>query len=288
MQAGEPTWMQTIYDRLKRTLYFLLPVVICAGLLPVLAFFSVGAGYTVWSSVPHGWSVEAFLQYGDGRSPYARVHLPPLITDQAYDVSLQLSVPTIPSNLELGNFMAALEILTPSNKSLAFARRPYLLLPTKTWFSLSNPAVLQLDLGLLSDFVPPSSSPIDAYIELGRKDAWKSLGEGQGRELTVQHLYVKGNVKPSGIRAILASYPMSTSVISTAIFFLISSFALCISLIPMLRTRTSTVWPPPNAARIRSNSEPRTLKKRTSTPSLKVERNEVSRQPARITVVPLN
>lgn len=39
-----------------------------------------------------------------------------------------------------------------------------------------------------------------ARIDLGRRDGWKSLGNGEGRELSVWNAALKGAVRLQGIR----------------------------------------------------------------------------------------
>jgi hypothetical protein len=55
--------------------------------------------------------------------PYAETDLPRLVTQQPYDISLQLVVPASEANIALGNFMTVLTLATPSNKTLATVRR---------------------------------------------------------------------------------------------------------------------------------------------------------------------
>jgi hypothetical protein len=73
----------------------------------------------------------------DGVPPYADVRLS-VVANQPYDVSLHLTVPAIPSNYELGNFMASITISTPANKTLIHARRPVRMLSTLHRFILPN------------------------------------------------------------------------------------------------------------------------------------------------------
>ena len=39
-----------------------------------------------------------------------------------------------------------------------------------------------------------------AKVELGRRDGWKSLGEGHGRELSVLTATLRGNIRLEGLR----------------------------------------------------------------------------------------
>lgn len=60
----------------------------------------------------------------DGALPYAEVPLSNIAAQQPYDISLHLVVPANEANLALGNFMASLTLLTPSNNTIALARKP--------------------------------------------------------------------------------------------------------------------------------------------------------------------
>ena len=60
----------------------------------------------------------------DGPVPYAEVALPSVIAQQPYDISLHLVVPANEANFALGNFMASLNLMTPSNGTIATARKP--------------------------------------------------------------------------------------------------------------------------------------------------------------------
>lgn len=65
------SWLQSISSLTQNVLLYLkswspqlVPIVICLAALPWLVLFSLIAGWTVWSSVPQGWSVPVYLQYG--------------------------------------------------------------------------------------------------------------------------------------------------------------------------------------------------------------------------------
>lgn len=60
----------------------------------------------------------------DGPVPYAEVMLPTVVAQQPYDISLHLIVPANEANFALGNFMASLALVTPSNRTLAYVRKP--------------------------------------------------------------------------------------------------------------------------------------------------------------------
>lgn len=211
----------------------LVPLLVCLSLVPLILFFSLFSGWYIWRNIPVAWQVPIFLQYGsvlacslgladlnhsDGPSPYAELSLPLLSTAQPYDISLQLVLPASEANFALGNFMTTLSLSTPSNKTLVTTSRPVrlfrspflsclltileaIVLPSKrATFSFSTiPRLIDLDVPLLSSYVP-GTSHISARIDLGRKDGWKSLGTGEGRELSVWNAALRGVVRRHGIR----------------------------------------------------------------------------------------
>ncbi|KAI1327444.1 hypothetical protein F5Y16DRAFT_372041 [Xylariaceae sp. FL0255] len=66
-------------------------------------------------------SVPVHLQYHTAPNPYGITSLEPnLMREQAYDVSVELTLPRSPSNLQRGNFMVALYAMksTPENPAL--------------------------------------------------------------------------------------------------------------------------------------------------------------------------
>ncbi|KAI0004428.1 hypothetical protein F4779DRAFT_630376 [Xylariaceae sp. FL0662B] len=69
-------------------------------------------------------SVPVHLQYNSGIHPYGVTSISPsLMYEQAYDVSVELTLPRSPRNLEKGNFMVALFALKsqPDNPAFAFS-----------------------------------------------------------------------------------------------------------------------------------------------------------------------
>ncbi|KAI1091116.1 putative adipose-regulatory protein-domain-containing protein [Rostrohypoxylon terebratum] len=69
-------------------------------------------------------SIPVHLQYDSGVNPYGVISLSPnLMLEQAYDVSVELTVPRSPTNLQKGNFMIALFALksVPDNPAFTFS-----------------------------------------------------------------------------------------------------------------------------------------------------------------------
>ena len=72
-------------------------------------------------------------------------------------------------------------------------------------FRLSNPSATTLKIPLLSRYVSGASDVV-ARIELGRQDGWKSIGSGEGKELSVLTAFINGRVRPQGVRLVPPSY----------------------------------------------------------------------------------
>ena len=152
-------------------------------------------------------------------SPYASVALPPLVSRQAYDVSLHLQVPTSQSNLELGNFMTSLTITTTNNRTVATVRRPvssqcsFIVTDTNTCeqalvlpasqsplsFLWTTPGMTEISISMLNRLEVGSTSAA-AYVEIGRRDHWKTIRTGEGREVSVASAMLRGVVVHKGLR----------------------------------------------------------------------------------------
>ncbi|KAA1467910.1 hypothetical protein DENSPDRAFT_833073 [Dentipellis sp. KUC8613] len=210
---------------------------------PILFLISLVSGIYVWRNIAIGWEAPIYLQYGDGLPPYAEVALPPISAVHPYDISLGLVVPTTEANFALGNFMVTLTLATPSNRTLTALRRPAIVLPEKpsvVRFLSGRPSTTSLKIPLLSAYVSGTSSVV-ARVELGRRDGWKSLGHGEGRELSVLSASVVGTLIHRGIRGIISRYPVFSGLISAGAFLVISFIFLVVQifLIPSLQWKAS-------------------------------------------------
>ncbi|KAG9228686.1 putative adipose-regulatory protein-domain-containing protein [Amylocarpus encephaloides] len=100
------------------------------------------------------------LQYGDGTNPYSIIVLSPdIFSLQPYDITLSLHVPRSPRNLEAGNFMLSLSLLSPSYKPSITAGTPAqdgsptlisAIQPTDILFSSRRPVLLRYTSRLVS------------------------------------------------------------------------------------------------------------------------------------------
>jgi len=72
-------------------------------------------------------------------------------------------------------------------------------------FRWSNPRTTTLKIPLLSSYVSRASDVV-ARIELGRQDGWRSIGSGEGKELSVLTAFINGRVRPQGVRLVPPSH----------------------------------------------------------------------------------
>ncbi|AEO64265.1 uncharacterized protein THITE_2010413, partial [Thermothielavioides terrestris NRRL 8126] len=82
-------------------------------------------------------TVPVYLQYGVGPNPFGIASLDHLHAFQPYDISVLLTLPRSPANLERGNFMVALHLLTPDPSASSSPNLPYI--PPHT---AARPAIL--------------------------------------------------------------------------------------------------------------------------------------------------
>ncbi|KAF9950085.1 hypothetical protein BGZ72_008177 [Mortierella alpina] len=158
-----------------------------------------------WSYIPQrGHTGQAYLQYHNPTKnnrpldalsiysgPNAVVHFRKrgaygqfLSSDQEYDISVRLDVPSTRRNVALGNFMVVIKLLDAQDNILATANRPATLTYESTllrgmrtiWKTV--PLVLRwsreaevLKLSMIENFVQKSSQPVaKAYLEVSSSD----------------------------------------------------------------------------------------------------------------------
>jgi hypothetical protein len=214
----------------------LIPLFVCLALIPVIILFSLFSGWYVWKNVAVGWESPLYLQYGDGTPPYAEISLPILAPSQPYDISMHLVIPASEANFALGNFMTTLTLSTPSNRTLTSIRKPALVLPPSKSLVWSSPKLVNLDIVFLESHAP-GASRIIARVELGRRDGWRALGNGEGRELSVFSASLRGTVKRHGIRGLVTRFPITFAIVSSATFLVISLLVLAACILPAIQWR---------------------------------------------------
>lgn len=65
-----------------------------------------------------------------------------------------------------------------------------------------QPGTSKLKVPLMDNFVSVSNSVV-AKVDLGRRDGWKGIGRGEGRELSVYSATLRGVLRHRGIRFVL-------------------------------------------------------------------------------------
>ncbi|KAJ7071169.1 hypothetical protein C8F01DRAFT_1109398 [Mycena amicta] len=215
---------------------YALPLFVSLSFLPLILFLSASAGWVVWQSAAVSWRAPLYLQYGDGLAPNARAHLPTLVSQQRYDISLDLQVPNVDTNFALGNFMAGLTLSTRSNKTIVSVRRPAIVVPPRTAFYSRTPSFVTVHIPLLASYATGAASVI-ADVEIGRRDHWKSLGTEQGRELSVISATLNGVVIHHGVRGLVTRFPFLSALVSSAIFMVVSSLVVGLCIVPLMFRR---------------------------------------------------
>jgi len=222
----------------------LIPLLVGLSIIPLIALLSTGAGFYVWKTAAVSWETPLFLQYGDGIMPYAEALLPELSPHHTYDLSLDIVVPTTETNIALGNFMATLTLATTSNQTLASSRRSTIVVPAAL-FSVTRilqPGTSKLKVSLMDNFVTESNSVV-AKVDLGRRDGWKGIGRGEGRELSVYYATLRGVLRHRGIRGLVSRFPVFSGLVAGTTFF------FCLFFVPRRLASTHDILDRPSATR---------------------------------------
>ncbi|PWN35283.1 uncharacterized protein FA14DRAFT_160500 [Meira miltonrushii] len=122
--------------------------------------------YRAW--VPDiGLTRTVWLQYGYDRPPFADISLHGLNSaigvfaeDQEYDVSLDLIVPLSAANLDLGNFMIALDLRSAQNSSVHHISKPWIIVHEPGPIRAMNNLMFQFTRNAPAFILPTSSPPV--------------------------------------------------------------------------------------------------------------------------------
>ncbi|KAJ4152707.1 hypothetical protein NW754_004505 [Fusarium falciforme] len=93
---------------------FVNSVLLVSGAVILLCTAAIASALFFQNFLPHEVvTMPVHLQYGSGVNPYgiASLELPPMKSQQEYDVSLSLTMPRSNPNVERGNFMISLHML---------------------------------------------------------------------------------------------------------------------------------------------------------------------------------
>ncbi|GAA5875889.1 hypothetical protein JCM1840_002965 [Sporobolomyces johnsonii] len=260
----------------------LLSLAVRSFALASLVLSSVAVALVAWFSLRSALSVDpllgrerVWLQYGHFRPPYAEVELPGgkyAAPGNAYDLSLELRVPSSTQNLALGNFMVSLSLINNVDEALLNVSRPAILthrspsglsallpLPVPAVPSAA-PQTLHIPLLESAPFNrnhPRSRSAVQrVFVEVGRRDAHVVEGgtangrvdRTRGGEVQVYESWLRIEAKLSGLRALVRYHPY------LSFLFFFPSF-LVTELLACLLVYTVYVVRPPSQGVIPSLSE---------------------------------
>ncbi|KJA29301.1 hypothetical protein HYPSUDRAFT_61326 [Hypholoma sublateritium FD-334 SS-4] len=211
----------------------LIPILVCALFIPLILLLSAFSGWYVWSSLSVSWQVPLYFQYGNGYAPHAVARLPDINVQQRYHISVHLVLPDSAANIALGNFMTSLVLATPGNTSLVSVSRPAIVLPARSSLLFRKPLTSEISVPMLEAFIPTKAN-LDVAVEIGRRDGWRTLGAGEGREVSVLSASLRGLAVPHGIRGLALRAPLLASVLAAGIFFFILSFTVATCVLPLI------------------------------------------------------
>ena len=206
-----------------------------------------------------------YLQYGDGPHPYAftPVDSTALISQQPYDVSLQLHVPRTPTNLAAGNFMLDLSLITrPTTSSTAsdsstlisntstilfHSRRPAILPYQSPLLALSN-TVISLPwhtVGLLDLDADSLSIPMFESLSFAR--GWKNIPNAAKIELQsdqtlqVYSARIVFQAQFQGLRYVIYNYRVLSFLVFTSCFYTVTLVSTALVWVVANRLLNSTI-----------------------------------------------
>jgi len=86
----------------------------------------------------------------------------------------------------------------------------------------------------LIDNFATGTNLVIAKVDLGRRDGWREIGRGEGRELSVYSATLRGTLRHQGIRGLVTRFPVFFGFVVGTTFFFISSLCLASILLPMV------------------------------------------------------
>ncbi|KAF8932893.1 Berardinelli-Seip congenital lipodystrophy 2 (seipin) [Haplosporangium gracile] len=168
---------------------------------------------TVPGVIGHGPSAEIDFTRGGRYDQFLR-------GDQAYDISINLHVPTSEKNVAIGNFMVVVTLLRVDGKTIMTSSRPGILTYHSTPLKLMKtawkavPLVLDwskedqiIKLPLIENYVEDSSNPVArAFVEISTPD------------LQVYKSSIHIDAHFHGLRYFMYYYKISTALVFMAVF----------------------------------------------------------------------
>ncbi|KAK7059107.1 hypothetical protein VNI00_001732 [Paramarasmius palmivorus] len=129
--------------------------------------------------------------------------------------------------------MAGLSLLSSTNKTIEATRKPALVVQPPRSYLFGTPNTVSLTIPFFNSFIP-GTSYVEAEVRLGRHDSWKSIGRGEGRELSVISAELRGAVAHHGIRGLVTRFPLLSAMAASATFLSIIAIILGACLLPTI------------------------------------------------------
>ncbi|KAI8449457.1 putative adipose-regulatory protein-domain-containing protein [Phakopsora pachyrhizi] len=242
-------------------------IIIALTLTLSLAISVIGYLSFYWTYLPHiGFRLPVWLQYGEAKVPYAILDFaslaPEISIDQAYDVSLQLTVPSNDRNMDLGNFMVTFSLVSapPLNATLhrtsrhaslvyepSLARVFHAVKYLRTMFFFSSPPSIQnLKIPLLEQrIIQPRSwgkrgKISHAKLQVGRQDVYNPVSppipitRPPWGELQVYQANLVFDAHLEGIKWVLYHHPYLSFAFFTSLFLFVEICAVIITWVLVL------------------------------------------------------
>ncbi|KAG7286634.1 hypothetical protein NEMBOFW57_008945 [Staphylotrichum longicolle] len=170
------------------------------------------------------------LQYGVGPNPFGIAPLTGLANRQAYDITVSLTLPRSPPNLDRGNFMIALHLLTtPPGQTTAAAPARVLFLPlnlllfsTTTTTHRSAISTVRLTVPMAEDLVLVPQYHADATTTTATRLPESLLLEVQaGQDIQVYDARVTLVARLKGLRGFMYRWRATAFVLFTGGFWVV-------------------------------------------------------------------
>ncbi|KAJ3412117.1 Berardinelli-Seip congenital lipodystrophy 2 (seipin) [Chytridiales sp. JEL 0842] len=187
--------------------------------------FSSGVSEELWNSKKDGglsgwnnrnvWYPHAVVDFTQDVDPKSG-----LKPEQYYNLGVQLLVADSPANLELGNFMVSMDLISAQNKTLASSNRPAILKYKSDMFrSLST---MYYALSMLWGFRDESQNIrvllVENYMELQSSPVQKAIIKITAPNLQVYEAFVTVEAHFQGLRYFMYHWQFTTGAVFITVF----------------------------------------------------------------------
>jgi len=196
-----------------------------AVVLVLVAFLAYWSFYMIY--IPKIAHVKpVYLQYQKESSPYALIDFTEngqydnfLTADQAYDVSIDLDVPSSDRNIALGNFMIGLELIA-KNETVQISSRPCILTYQSGLFRVIYTfwQLIPLVLGFTKEHQKLVVIMLENMIENAENPITRALVTISNGNLEVYSARIRLDAHFRGLRYFMYYHQVSTAIIFTTMF----------------------------------------------------------------------